>query len=527
MPAEGPDRSLALEPGQVVAGKYLIEKMLGRGGMGVVFQAQHLLLEERVALKIVAASEGRRRASSVRRLLREARAASRLCSGRTARVRDVDRLADGTPYVVMDLLIGDDLAAYLAREGPLPVDLAVHFLLDACEALAEAHARGIVHRDIKPSNLFVESPPGGRPRLKVLDFGIAKTIEPDDVALTASDSVLGSPRYASPEQIRSSRDIGPASDVWSLGVVLYELVSGDTPFRAQTASALLAAVVADAPTPLRAGAPHIPAALEEAVLRCLEKAPQRRWESVVDLATALAPLIPDGATRLEDIAASRSDPAPGSGARALHERDGETVDPLDREESDDPPSALVLNGGDDRRDRPRISTGSNWFTRSPAPERARVRGSRVLLGAALVSASALLALVFVARAFATSPTSPRSPEPSPEDTASERPGARESLEAMPGAARAEGLAERAITSPEPSGSTPPPGDEPSPTPAAPLATSTSPAVRPRPRIGQAPEPALAPPTEPLNAAGAASSVTATIAREAGARTVDRTIETRR
>lgn len=373
MAVDGLEGKLSLEPGEVIGGKYLVERLIGRGGMGVVFQARHLLLEERVALKVVAPVEGARHAASVSRLLREARAASSLRSPRTVRVRDVDRLTDGTPYIVMEHLVGSDLAAVLSTEGRQPVERAVRWVLDACEALAEAHARGIVHRDIKPSNLFLESRPGEEPRLKVLDFGIAKTLEPDrTAALTASDRILGSPLYVSPEQVRSAKDIGPATDVWSLGVVLYELVAGSTPFRGETTSALLAAVVADDPTPLRVVAADVPPEVEAVVLRCLEKERGRRWADVGGLAAALAPLVADGAERLgRVIAAARATVASGAGADATDsaERADGTVDPIEPPEP--APGARSPRTKGDEPEKRGVSTTSNWFLRAADPSEVR------------------------------------------------------------------------------------------------------------------------------------------------------------
>ncbi len=275
----------SVKPGDLLGGKYRVERVLGAGGMGIVVAARHVELDTRFALKLMRTSAVRD-ADSVERFVREARAAVRLKGEHCVHVVDVGKLDDGAPYIVMELLVGRDLAALVAYEGARSATEAVDYILQACEGIAEAHALGIVHRDVKPQNLFVIKGVDGRPLVKVLDFGLAKTLAASKEmrALTQTTAVMGSPQYMSPEQMRASREVDARTDLWSLGVCLYELLVGKPPFDGMTVPELCSMVLKEPPTPMPSG---IPRGLIKIVMRCLEKEPAKRYASVAELADAL------------------------------------------------------------------------------------------------------------------------------------------------------------------------------------------------------------------------------------------------
>ena len=280
-----------VKPGDTLAGKFRVERVLGVGGMGVVLQAMHLDLGQPVALKLML-REMLDNAEAVARFLREARAAARLQSEHVVRVLDVGRLGSGEPFMVMEMLRGRDLAALLHAEGPQPVERTADYVLQACEAIAEAHAAGIVHRDLKPANLFVAERPDGTSTIKVLDFGISKITTGEsgvEASMTSTQSMLGSPRYMSPEQMRSAKNVDARADIWALGVILYELLTGREVYEADTMASLVAQISVDPAPSMRIHRPDLPAPLDDIVLRCLEKSPERRWQNVAELARALLP----------------------------------------------------------------------------------------------------------------------------------------------------------------------------------------------------------------------------------------------
>jgi len=286
--AEARDAAPVYAPGDVLSQRFRIERVLGTGAMGLVVAAHHLALDTRVAIKLML-PELRARKPLVRRFLREARAAARLGSRHVARVLDVGTLEDGAPFIVMEYLDGEDLATQLRQRGPVPASRAAAIVVEACEAIAEAHALGIIHRDLKPANLFVTRDRDGRPLIKVLDLGICRLTAPTDDQSDGSDtSAIGTPRYMAPEQLSSGRDADARSDIWSLGVILYELVTGRVPFRGDSFTDQSRRAVFE-PLPAMAHA-GVPRRFEAIVARCLAKAPSARFQRATDLAAALVPL---------------------------------------------------------------------------------------------------------------------------------------------------------------------------------------------------------------------------------------------
>jgi serine/threonine-protein kinase len=277
--------------GQVVAGKYRIDSVIGEGGMGYVVVAHHLQLDTKVAIKLLRA-ELASNAEAVERFAREARAAVRITSRHVARVFDVGTLESGAPYMVMEYLEGGDLSSLLQKRGPLPITEAVDYVLQACEAIAEAHAAGIVHRDLKPANLFGARRPDGSITIKVLDFGISKLTGAGAGGLnhTKTTAIMGSPFYMSPEQMQSTHGVDIRTDIWGLGVILYELVTGRTPFDGNALPEVCLRVATEQPPPLRSLRADAPVALELAILRCLEKDRDKRYGNVARLAVALRDL---------------------------------------------------------------------------------------------------------------------------------------------------------------------------------------------------------------------------------------------
>jgi len=286
--------------GALIDGKYRVEQVLGEGGMGIVFQATHVRLGQRVAIKMLH-PHMLSKPEIVERFEREARAAGQLRSANAVRVVDVDVTPEHLPYMVMEFLDGHDLQAELEKRGRFSVADSVDCVLQACSAMNEAHALGIVHRDLKPSNLFLARE-GASTVVKVLDFGISKMAANElDVHVTSTLATMGTPLYMSPEQIRSTKSVDARADVWSLGVILFELLTGRPPFMG-SAMAVSASIVADPPPSLRQLQPGVPESLEQVVLKALAKTPDARWPDVQSLAAALAPfrggrvsILPQGA----------------------------------------------------------------------------------------------------------------------------------------------------------------------------------------------------------------------------------------
>ena len=287
--AEVPSAALP-SPGDTVAGKYRIERLIGQGGMGAVYAAEHLALGRQVAIKVLL-SELAGSVEAVARFQNEARNSARLQNDHVARVADVGT-AGALAYMELELLDGEDLAQMLARRGPLPYPEAIGYVLQALEGVQHAHAMGIVHRDLKPSNLFLARRPDGSSIVKILDFGISKAQNPLDQpagALTSTKAMLGSPLYMSPEQLRSSKTVDAQADIWALGVILFELLTGTVPFIGENLGELFAAILEQEPPSLCVRVPGTPPELDAIVTRCLRRQKDQRFASALELARALRP----------------------------------------------------------------------------------------------------------------------------------------------------------------------------------------------------------------------------------------------
>ena len=274
----------------MVAGKYRIEKIVGEGGMGVVYAAHHLVLDQRVALKLLLLDSPHGE-ETVERFVREARAAARMRSDHVVRVTDAGALESGLPFLVMEYLNGCDLAELLRLEGPMRPEDVADTVLQVLAALAEAHAAGIIHRDLKPANLYLALRDDGTNVIKILDFGISKQrTERSQWKELTGKAVLGTPHYMSPEQLRSSKNVDARADIWSLGVVVHELLTGTLPFDGDGPGEVFAAILEQTPAPVRALRPQLAEAWDAIITRCLTRLPDGRFADVAELARAIMPL---------------------------------------------------------------------------------------------------------------------------------------------------------------------------------------------------------------------------------------------
>jgi len=458
--------------GEVLAGKYRVDRILGKGGMGIVVAAHHLQLDQIVALKFLR-PEAVANPEALDRFMREARNAVRLKSEHVARIIDVGTLDSGAPYIVMEYLEGSDLGGVLAQERTLPVPVAVDFILQACDAIAEAHALGIIHRDLKPQNLFVTRRHDNTPLVKVLDFGISKSMAGDDFAATLSQTVMGSPAYMSPEQMRSAKFVDGRTDVWALGIILYQLVVGHAPWKGEAFVELCFKIATDPLPPFPSAQP---AGFEEVVQRCLEKDPNRRFSDVYALAVALSPFAPAHAQPLvESIGRVLQGQAGKRDARATtagRELRGQA------EERDTTPTAVgrVLRRQAEERDAmSTIAIGTSTLRQAIGQSMERIAtGSRQRKIAGLVAAVGLLVgIVVTAVAFGGG----RGDEPDRKPTSPPPP-------------------DRAAAPPAPSPALPPAGVAPSPPPAKPEPLTTQearPAAPPPPKFEPPPPPPVAKP----------------------------------
>jgi len=283
-----PDEAPLL-PGAFIADRYRVLRKIGEGGMGVLYACVDTVLARDVAVKLMQRSLAAEPLIA-ERLMREAMLAAQL-RRHVAQVFDCGMLATGEPYIVMELLSGRDMYAVLRETGPLdPVELSAA-MLQVCDGLSEAHQKGIVHRDLKPENLFCAKEPDGGTVIKIVDFGVSKQLSGRRMrAQTNPTESVGSPQYMSPEQITAPSEVDARTDIWSLGVVMFELLTGAQPFRGPGTAQICAAVLKDPVPPFSQYRSDVPPALEFIVRRCLEKSRERRFPDVQALAAALAAL---------------------------------------------------------------------------------------------------------------------------------------------------------------------------------------------------------------------------------------------
>jgi serine/threonine protein kinase len=432
------------KPGQLLAGKYLVDRLLGVGGMGAVVSATHTHLDQLVAIKFLL-PEMMGSEEVVARFLREARAAAKIKSEHVVRVSDTGTLDGGVPYIVMEFLEGHDLGELLERRGPLPVALAVDYVLEACEALAEAHAAGIVHRDLKPSNLFLSRRADDTEIVKVLDFGISKQISPEALtanpSLTKTTDVFGSPTYMSPEQLKASRDVDTRADVWALGVILYELLSGKTPFGGGTVAEIFGAILHQPAPGIRDIRKDVHVDLERALLRCLEKDVAKRFQTIAELADALVPFGSDSSRestarvnrilRLGGPHGRASNPGSRNSSPSLElmrASSPEIIVPAST--SMEPADRTKVSADAERPDKPGTATSTSWGHIKPAAKPTSTGRVALVAGGVLAAAVAgvLLALKLASPAAGpagasgstlpvsdtpTAPTSPATVVPAP------------------------------------------------------------------------------------------------------------------
>jgi serine/threonine-protein kinase len=403
--------------GDVIAGKYRVERVLGRGAMGIVVAAMHLELGELRAIKFMSQA-ALAEPEAMERFLREARAAARLKSLHVTKVHDVGRLASDAPYIVMEYLEGADLRALLKKNGPFSIDDALLYVLQACEALGEAHEAGIVHRDIKPGNLFLTTGVGGAPCIKVFDFGIAKLVRAAGADgggdLTNTAAVIGTPRFMSPEQMRAQRTIDARSDIWALGITLYNLLTRQTPFGGGTMAETCSSVLFEVPDPPSALRPEIPAGLDAVIMRCIEKEAMNRWPSCAALAAALLPFAGEAVQRAAPRVTSTSLPRVEPGDRP-------SVPSVPPARPSQPTAGMASDGA------LAASTGAPWVGATTAQPRAPrsaawVAGGVGLLAVGMVTGGLLFSRIGAAPAPARSVAPELTAAPAAAPTVAPQPG---------------------------------------------------------------------------------------------------------
>jgi serine/threonine-protein kinase len=482
------------KPGDVLSDRYDVIRVIGEGGMGVVYEGTHRRIGQRVAIKVLHPAM-MSSPDIVERFEREARAAGHLKSGHAVRVMDVDVTAGGLPYMVMEFLEGRDLEQEVLARGALPIDEAVDYLWQTCGAMAEAHDLGIVHRDLKPANLFL-CPDQGKIVVKILDFGISKMTRDTSVSVTSTASSIGTPLYMSPEQVRSSKTVDARTDIWSLGVIAYELLGGRVPFSGANPTAVVAAIVADEAPPLRSLRPEVPIELERVVHKALAKDVALRYPDVRALAIALGPFIRGGPVSIAGInSADAFAPTLSSGLSRAAPPAGsppviEETSPRRQLPDARPPTAKVA-----------LSTPS-W---SIEPRRT---GGRVLVPLAVVASCLLGAAIY----FYPS-SSPTAAVPGPAPAASTSPPALPSASASAGpafvappvvSANPPSSASAAVSNSPPDTERPRPLRPQQPQPARPTIVASTPLPLPPPPPS-ATHSAAVPPAPPTSAPATSSS----------------------
>lgn len=304
-----------LSCGQVLGERYRVGQVLGTGGMGIVYEARHVGLGSPVAIKVIR-PELAEHSEPLSLFKHEARATALLRSEHTVRVFDFGELESGAPFLVMERLEGQDLGELISNSGRLPVDVAVEYAMQACAGLAAAHSVGLIHRDIKPANLFLDQHRADEGVIKVLDFGASKWLWTDPLDAPAADvsASVGSPVYQSPEQLANPYEVDQRSDIWSLGAVLFELLTGERAFASPESNQVFSNILYEATPSIREHGTAVAPELEAVVQRCLEKHPVQRFASVDELRLALSPFSSRRAATAR-LPSSESENAPQSGRR--------------------------------------------------------------------------------------------------------------------------------------------------------------------------------------------------------------------
>lgn len=422
----------ALQPGDVVHDKYRVDRVLGVGGMGVVVEAWHLQLHQKVALKVLQPALGAD-AEALGRFEREARAVVKIKSEHVTRVLDVGRLSSGTPFIVMEYLEGRDLAMMLKDGYPFPIEEAIAHVLQACEVVAEAHALGIVHRDLKPENLFLTRRNDGSPCIKVLDFGLSKVRSHEDSesrpdrALTAYRQAMGTPNYMSPEQWMSARDVGPAADQWALAIILYELLAGAPAFGGKEIGQVCAKVLNKEPKSLTQLRADVPPGLEQAIARALSKDPAARFPTLYEFAASIGPFGSElSSISVERVAgifhlSSGEHPAPNfaklQSEREIADSVAPTVPRMDADSSQPIPGIVAhpAAGAAPAVSEARHQTAQSWQQMLGSERQGRARSAAMIAvvgGLILLSAMALIGIM-------VSGDNPPESSPSPAVTSAE------------------------------------------------------------------------------------------------------------